>query len=198
MITYELLKYLSITDGNVADINLLLPQLTATPKLLTTSAIQAIALHSRMLTARDESMSIKGMGILSIIHKPTGTEGFINDVVVDAAFCGRGIATALMMRLIALAREYDAEKIELTSNPNRTAAKSDRRDQGSRPLHHLSRRSLLEYHASAFADRNKTSATARQGPHHRRAEHYDKTRRNGRLLRGRFHPRNRIKDGKAM
>jgi ribosomal protein S18 acetylase RimI-like enzyme len=27
-----------------------------------------------------------------------------------------------MMRLIALAREYDAEKIELTSNPNRTAA----------------------------------------------------------------------------
>jgi ribosomal protein S18 acetylase RimI-like enzyme len=122
MITYELLKYLSITDGNVADINLLLPQLTATPKLLTTSAIQAIALHSRMLTARDESMSIKGMGILSIIHKPTGTEGFINDVVVDAAFCGRGIATALMMRLIALAREYDAEKIELTSNPNRTAA----------------------------------------------------------------------------
>jgi ribosomal protein S18 acetylase RimI-like enzyme len=26
------------------------------------------------------------------------------------------------MRLIALAREYDAEKIELTSNPKRTAA----------------------------------------------------------------------------
>ena len=122
MITYEFLDQRLITDRNVDDINLLLPQLTTSPTPLTSGDIEAIAGNARLLVALDEKRSIKGMATLCVIIAPRGVKGIIEDVVVDAALCGRGIGTAFLIRLIAEARKFGAKKLELTSKPERMAA----------------------------------------------------------------------------
>lgn len=122
MITYEFLNYRLIAARMTNDINLLLPQLTKSPTILTAGHIESIAYNSRLLVTRDKDGAIKGMATLAIVHKPSGTEGVIHDVVVDASLCGHGIGTAILMKLIREAEKRGARQIELTSKPERGAA----------------------------------------------------------------------------
>ncbi len=122
MITYEFLDWQLITQRMTDDINLLLPQLTATAKPLTTKHVGSIAFRSHLLVARTEDGAIKGMATLCIIQTPTGQKGIIEDVVVDASLCGHGAGTTLMIGLIGEAARHGTKKLELTSNPARAAA----------------------------------------------------------------------------
>lgn len=129
MIVYEFLEPKSyepqmVSDGELADINALLPQLTASPRPLIHQHLEWIALQSLLLVARDrdDSNRIKGMATLVPICIPTGVIGFIEDVVVDASLCGRGVGSALIIRLIDEARTRGIKKLELTSGPSRIAA----------------------------------------------------------------------------
>jgi ribosomal protein S18 acetylase RimI-like enzyme len=111
-----------VTRAIVDEINALLVQLTSSPKTLTANEIKTISWQSRMIVALDEHASVKGMATLAIVHKPTGDVGFIEDVVVDASFSGRGIGAALITKLIDMARASGIKKLELTSSPKRAAA----------------------------------------------------------------------------
>ncbi len=61
---------------------------------------------------------VVGMATMFIHRKLYSADGFIEDVVMDEAYRGQGIAKKLMARLIGLARQQKLEKIDLTSNPN--------------------------------------------------------------------------------
>lgn len=122
MITYEFLDHRTIAQRTADDINLLLPQLSAASEPLTVCAVESIVRDARLLVARTEEGAIKGMATLCIIRGPSGTKGFVEDVVVDASLCGQGIGAGLVTELIAEAKRRGAQKIELTSRPERVAA----------------------------------------------------------------------------
>jgi len=111
-----------VTEQDAADINLLLPQLTAMKKPLAIGDLAMITRRSYVLIARNETGTIVGMGSLHLCHKLTGTMGTIEDVVVDASLSGHGIGTALVTKLINAARTCGIKKLELTSNSTRVAA----------------------------------------------------------------------------
>ncbi len=65
---------------------------------------------------------IVGSLTLATFHTPTGRRGWIEDVVVDEAVQGRGIASKLVHHALDQARELDIRSVELTSRPSREAA----------------------------------------------------------------------------
>jgi ribosomal protein S18 acetylase RimI-like enzyme len=63
-----------------------------------------------------------GMLTLVLFRIPTGVRAFIEDVVVDEAHRGHGIAEALTRVAIARAEEAGTRTLDLTSRPSRVAA----------------------------------------------------------------------------
>jgi len=73
--------------------------------------------------ARDNhSGRIAGALALVVFMTPTGTHAWIEDVIVDEAWRGRGIGEALTRTAIERARERGAKAVDLTSRPAREAA----------------------------------------------------------------------------
>ena len=63
-----------------------------------------------------------GCATLCVCHTPEMVVGFVEAVVVAAAFRGRHIGRMLMERMVADARLFGVQQIHLTSNPRRVAA----------------------------------------------------------------------------
>lgn len=63
-----------------------------------------------------------GMATLCVTHTFTGKKGWIEDVVVDAPFRGRGLSHRLIACLKCKAAELGVQKLMLTSRPSRVAA----------------------------------------------------------------------------
>ena len=77
---------------------------------------------SFLFIARERSSKkIAGVIILTIFRIPDTKKAYIDDVIVDEHFRGRGIATLLFEKVIAVAKEHNAAYIALTSNPKRAA-----------------------------------------------------------------------------
>jgi len=76
----------------------------------------------RLYVVRDEAGHIAGSCTLALQRLPTGLKAWLEDVVVDARQRGRGLGRALVRHAIAEARRLGAEKLDLTSSPERTAA----------------------------------------------------------------------------
>lgn len=70
----------------------------------------------------DQTSRIAGILTLTIYRVPTGGRSIVEDVVVDEFMRRRGIAEALMLRAIDLAREGGADVMTLSSNNTREAA----------------------------------------------------------------------------
>ena len=109
------------SDELIAAIGRLLPQTAACP-IPGRAAVQAIVADPActLLVARDEE--IVGMLTLAHFRTPTGHHAWIEDVVVDGAFRGRGIGEALTRAALELARELGADEVNLTTRPAREAA----------------------------------------------------------------------------
>ena len=107
-----------VNHETVEALNRLLPQLSSSPKLLTEEDLRALV---DFPTVRILLASVEGepAGMLSLgwISTPTGTKAFIDDVVVDERYRGRGIGEALNQ-----ARALGAKSVDLTSRPSREAA----------------------------------------------------------------------------
>lgn len=71
---------------------------------------------------KNQNEEIVGMATLSLCPLPTGTKAWIEDVVIDAPFRGKGLGRLLLEHLIAEARRLKAVSINLTSRPKRQAA----------------------------------------------------------------------------
>lgn len=79
---------------------------------------------SVLLIARfpHENSSIAGMLTIAFYRVPTGGRSIVEDLVVDKEFRGMGIAKALLLSAIDLARETGANGVALTSHPGRVEA----------------------------------------------------------------------------
>lgn len=65
---------------------------------------------------------IIAMALLYTLKRVDETSGCVDDVIVDDAYRGQGIATRLMEHVISVAKERHLKHIDLTSRPSREAA----------------------------------------------------------------------------
>ena len=65
---------------------------------------------------------IVGMLTISLYRVPTGGRSIVEDLVVDTGFRNKGIAKALLLSAIEVAREAGANGVALTSNFQRVEA----------------------------------------------------------------------------
>lgn len=108
----------------LAAINGLLPQLSRSAQPLGETDLQAIldTAGSHLFLALDDDGRLCGMLTLATFRIPTGIRAWIEDVVVDEAERGKGVASALLDAAIAEARRLGARTLDLTSRPSREAA----------------------------------------------------------------------------
>lgn len=114
-------------DANlVASFAQLIPQLTknnpAPDQTLLEKIVNSECAH--ILIARDEEAYGKIIGTLTLAlyTSPTGTKAWIEDVVVDNHYRGKGIGKAMTLKAIELAKQYQAKAVLLTSNDARVEA----------------------------------------------------------------------------
>ncbi|MHC3468952.1 GNAT family N-acetyltransferase [Streptomyces sp. 7R007] len=101
----------------------LLPQLSRSAAPLDRAALgRVLALDANtVLVARADGVVV-GTLTLVMFPVPSGLRARIEDVVVDAAARGHGVAGLLMRQALRLAREAGARTVDLTSRPGREAA----------------------------------------------------------------------------
>lgn len=101
----------------------LLNQLTPQPSTLSEQTLRAVLDDSASrLYLLEEENHVVGMLTLGIYVSPTGSKGWIEDVVVDDACRGRGYGRMLVAHAIEEARKAGVAQLMLTSNPLRVAA----------------------------------------------------------------------------
>ena len=101
----------------------LMPQLSQSAPPPTAEEIAEIIEHdAATLLLASEGEKILGSMTLIIFPIPTGLRAWIEDVVVDESFRGRGVGEALNRRAIEIALAAGAKTIDLTSRPSRSAA----------------------------------------------------------------------------
>ncbi|MCZ7549713.1 MAG: GNAT family N-acetyltransferase [Anaerolineales bacterium] len=112
------------TDELLDALARLIPQLKISFPRLTRDVLTALVSSdaSTLLAARDDSGQIVGALTLVVYRAPTGVRARIEDVVVDEAARGRGIAVELVRRALEIARQKGADGVALTSNPRRESA----------------------------------------------------------------------------
>lgn len=77
--------------------------------------------NNHLLVAKDGD-EILGTLTLVFYRVPSGIKAWIEDVIVSNKARGRGVATALIWHAVNIARENQAEKVDLSSSPWREAA----------------------------------------------------------------------------
>lgn len=101
----------------------LLPQLSGRLAVPDADALRRIvgAEQGRLLVAR---VGERVVGLLTIVwyDVPSGRKAWIEDVVTDAEFRGRGIGRRMVRKALEIARSVSADKVMLTSSAHRTAA----------------------------------------------------------------------------
>lgn len=102
----------------------MLPQLSSAAEALDLAALDRILAcdANTMLIARSSAGSVVGTLTLVMFPAPAGLRARIEDVIVDHAARGQGIAGLLIREAIRLARETGAHTVDLTSRPDRAAA----------------------------------------------------------------------------
>ncbi|OIJ66956.1 GNAT family N-acetyltransferase [Streptomyces mangrovisoli] len=113
----------SVSEQLVEAFGRLLPQLSSTAKPLDLAAMERLVAcdATTVLVARSAG-EIVGTLTLVLLPLPTGLRARIEDVVVDGAARGRGVAGLLTGEAVRLAREAGARTVDLTSRPDRAAA----------------------------------------------------------------------------
>jgi ribosomal protein S18 acetylase RimI-like enzyme len=107
----------------VAAFGRLLPQLSRSAKPLDLAAVDGIVRWdtNTVLVARADG-EIVGTLTLVQIPVPSGLRARIEDVVVDGAARGHGVAGLLLREAVRLAREAGARTVDLTSGADRASA----------------------------------------------------------------------------
>lgn len=112
----------SLSDDDLAAIERLLPQLSSTGTFDRARVLSMLEHDGTDLIVAREGDRLVGMATLASFPLPTGVRGHLDDVVVDQALRGRGIARQLLEAVIELARERGLRTLDLTSRPSRESA----------------------------------------------------------------------------
>jgi ribosomal protein S18 acetylase RimI-like enzyme len=119
-VVVEILR--SLPEEDVAALARLLPQLSATATLDLERLRATLDNDATELLVARRAGRIVGMATLVTVPLPSGLRGHVEDVVVDEAARGQGVARALLERMIALAGERHVRSLDLTSRPSRESA----------------------------------------------------------------------------
>lgn len=113
----------SVDDELYAAVAGLIPQLSTSSPSLTRDALARIVgdRATTLLVARDGQRMV-GMLTLALFDTPTGVRAWIEDVVVDDAARGQGVAAQLVQAALDRAAAAGARTVDLTSRPHREAA----------------------------------------------------------------------------
>ena len=112
-----------ITPSDAESVSKLVRQLSKSARIPAAVELDEVASAeaTSLLVAR-VSGTIVGMLTLVLFRIPTGVRAIIEDVVVDEAHRGRGIAAALTREALARSNAQGARTIDLTSRPSREDA----------------------------------------------------------------------------
>ncbi len=114
----------SLAPEEMEQIAVLLPQLMPDAECDVDANLQTLldSPTSRLLTARLPDDQIVGFAVGNLVPKIVGTEGRINDVVVDEGYRRQGIGRALCERTIEELISAGAYKVEWHCKPELIAA----------------------------------------------------------------------------
>lgn len=114
----------AVDDELVEAMARLVPQLSSSAPPPDRAALAELVGHpaTTLLVARDGDGTIVGSLTLVVFPIPTGRRAWIEDVVVDAASRGRGVAAALNRVALQRAEAMGCRTVDLTSRPSREAA----------------------------------------------------------------------------
>jgi ribosomal protein S18 acetylase RimI-like enzyme len=122
-VSVEVFECDEITPAVVAAFERLTPQLSSSNPPPTRTQLDEIAQSpATVLFLAHRGDEIVGTLTLALFRIPTGLRAWIEDVVVDEAARGQGVAEALNRAAIERARAEGAVSIDLTSRPSREAA----------------------------------------------------------------------------
>ena len=119
---------LTIEEATTVDAELvdafarLIPQLSTAPPPSAAELGEIVASAGGHVLIARQAGAIVGTLTLIVFRVPTGVRAHIEDVVVDQAARGAGIAEALMRRALERAARAGARAVELTSRASREAA----------------------------------------------------------------------------
>ena len=118
-------------DSHYEAVSLLLGQLTSRDIVFTEDDYRKLIADSHsylfLLHCGD---SVVGMLTVGIYLSPTGSKAWIEDVVVDNAYRGRGLGKRLVAHAIDYCKEQGIDTLMLTSNPKRIEANALYRSLG--------------------------------------------------------------------
>jgi ribosomal protein S18 acetylase RimI-like enzyme len=113
----------SADDGLCDAVADLIPQLSSSSPPTSLDDLRRIIEDpaTTLLLATEEG-TLVGMLTLAVFLLPTGVRAWIEDVVVDDAARGAGVASALVQAALGEAERQGARTVDLTSRPEREAA----------------------------------------------------------------------------
>ncbi|HLX77405.1 MAG TPA: GNAT family N-acetyltransferase [Acidimicrobiales bacterium] len=110
------------TDEHVRALAQLLPHLSSAPVPDFRRLHEIVSSGATRLLFAKVDGSLVGTLSLVIFTLPTGRRAWIEDVVVNPDFRGRGVASALVSEAVRLASAARCRTVDLTSRPDRVQA----------------------------------------------------------------------------
>jgi len=119
----EIVQLNKANGVSLEQVNILLLQLSPDYDQITSARFEKVITHpdNELWIVKDEDLII-GMATLVLAHKLPATTAYIEHLVIDEKFRGKGYGKELIEKLIERARARGAQKIDLTTRPVREAA----------------------------------------------------------------------------
>jgi ribosomal protein S18 acetylase RimI-like enzyme len=113
----------AVDDDLCAAVDRLVPQLSRSSPPPSRAVLERIVADgaTTLFVARDGDVMV-GMLTLATFQIPTGVRAWIEDVVVDDAARGSGVAAILVQAALDRSAEVGARTVDLTSRPEKEAA----------------------------------------------------------------------------
>ena len=123
-IQYIKLDKHSVTPKIISDLNVLLPQLSPNAAPLTRERLEHIISSGTQVFAALDDERVIGTALLCSTKILVGQKDWLEDVIVDSSYRGRGIASRLMDIAESTSKEGGAKSINLTSKSDRLGART--------------------------------------------------------------------------
>ena len=119
----RLIELTEMKPGYLASINNLLSQLSDSVHTITEEELTSLLSSSQShLYVLESDGQFIGMTTLCLYQCPTGWKAWIEDVVVDQNYRGKGYGKVMIDKVIALCRNKGNMTLMLTSRPSRIVA----------------------------------------------------------------------------
>jgi ribosomal protein S18 acetylase RimI-like enzyme len=112
-----------VNEKVLKDMNMLVLQLSSRGYQMDIAQLNSVIKDkNNIVTVVLDDGHIVGMITLVIIHQVTGNKGYLEDLVIDEKYRGKGLGEKLVTEAISIARKSNIESVELKSETHRIAA----------------------------------------------------------------------------